>query len=218
MTISASSMLTDIARYLSDYDEDESYVHWTQDDLLSYFKRAISIVAMAKRDRFVKRRVVKLKPGAVQETPEDCKSDISVQGVEKDGVVERVRRANLSIYPPLGRPMCRSKICGTGYKMKSFDIDPTNRRSILVDPPVPDGADVSLVLTCYMPPTVDSVDSTIELGQDLEAVVFELMLYYAWGVDIEDVANRERSNQHWNNAMTLLQLDVKLTAIARKMR
>lgn len=218
MAISASSMSADVARYLSDYDEDESYVHWTQDDLLSYFKRAISIVAMAKRDKFVKRRVVKLQPGAVQEAPAECESDISVQGVENEGAIERIRRANLNIYPTLGRPSCRSKICGKGYKMKSFDIDPTNARSILVDPPVPEDADVSLVFTCYVPPTVDSIDSTVELGGDLEAVVFELMLYYAWGVDIEDVANRERSNQHWNNAMTLLQLDAKLKAVARKMR
>lgn len=217
MAISASSMLADVARYLSDYDEDESYVHWTQEDLLSYFKRAVSIVAMAKRDKFVKRRVIKLQPGAVQEAPSDCESDISVQGVERDGVVERIRRANLNIYPSLGR-RCKAKTCGTGYKMKSYDVDPANPRSILVDPPVPENADVSLVFTCYVPPTVDSIDSVIELGGDLEAVVFELMLYYAWGVDIEDVANRERSNQHWNNAMTLLQLDAKLKAAARKMR
>ncbi len=32
------------------------------------------------------------------------------------------------------------------------------------------------------------------------------MLYYAYGVDIEDVANRERSNQHWKNALDLLQI------------
>lgn len=218
MAISASSMQADIARYLSDYDEDESYVHWTQEDLLSYFKRAISIVAMAKRDKFVNRTVIKLKPGTVQDAPSNCESDISVQGIEVDGATERIRRANLNIYPSLGRPTCHSKTCGRGYKMKSYDIDPDNPRSILVDPPVPDDADVSMVFTCYIPPEVSSADSVVELGGDLEAVVFELMLYYAWGVDIEDVANRERSNQHWNNAMTLLQLDAKFKAVARKMR
>lgn len=32
-------------------------------------------------------------------------------------------------------------------------------------------------------------------------IIFELILYYAWGVDIEDQANRERSNAHWANAL-----------------
>lgn len=218
MTISASSLRDDVARYLSDYDEDESYVHWTEADLLSYFKRAVGIVTMAKKDKFIKQQQIKLQPGAVQEVPSQCESDVSVQGVQTDNGIERIRRANLNIFPSLGRPICKSKVCGKGYKLNSYDIDPNNARSIIVDPPVPPDADATLVVTCYIPPTVDSIDSEVELGADLEAVVFELMLYYAWGVDIEDVANRERSNQHWNNAMTLLQLDARNQLLAKKLR
>jgi len=42
------------------------------------------------------------------------------------------------------------------------------------------------------------------------------MLYYAWGVDIEDPANRERSNQHWNNAMALMKLNLEMQQLAKQ--
>ena len=58
MAITARTLIEDVSRYLSDYDEDESYVHWTKEDLLSYFKRAISIVAITKRDKFTRKTEV----------------------------------------------------------------------------------------------------------------------------------------------------------------
>lgn len=220
MSITASSMIEDVARYLSDYDEDESYVHWSSEDLLSYFKKAISIVAMTKRDKFVKKTTVKLKEGILQDVPESCESDITVYGIaNEDGVVtEYARRAKIGAYPKIGRPICKGRVVGQGYKMQSYDYDPENPRQIIVDPPVPADVDVELVISCYMPPDVTSDDSVISLGADLEAAVFELMLYYAWGVDIEDSATRERSQQHWNNAMTLMQLSQTAQAVARRAR
>lgn len=219
MTISANSLKEDVARYLSDFDEDESYIHWSEADLLTYFKRAVGIISMTKKDRFIKRTTIKLKPGAMQEVPDNCESDISVQGLSVDGVVqERVRRSNLSKFPPLGRKMCKTCSKGTGYKLKSFDFATDDGRTIIVDPPVPEDADAELVISCYTPPEITGADSEVSLGSDLEAVVFELMLYYAWGVDIEDTASRERSNQHWANAMTLLKLNTQMAQLARSMR
>ena len=94
MAITANSLIEDVARYLSDYDEDEAYVHWTREDLLSYFKRAISIVAMTNRSKFVKKTEIKLVEGALQDVPNHCESDVSVYGLlDENGVVtERVRR------------------------------------------------------------------------------------------------------------------------------
>ena len=112
--------------------------------------------------------------------------------------------------------MCSSRIKSNTYKLNSYDIDPDNPRQIIVDPPVPAGTDATLVISCYQPPVVTSEDSAIDMGADLESAVFELMLYYAWGVDIEDTANRERSNQHWNNAMTLMKLNLEMQQRAKQ--
>lgn len=218
MAISANSLIEDVARYLSDYEEDEAYVHWTKEDLLSYFKRAISIVAMTNQKRFVKKTEVKLVAGILQDVPESCESDVTVYGMaNEDGVVtERARRTKIGFYPKLGRPVCSSRVKSDTYKLSSYDIDESNPRQIIVDPPVPEGTEATLIISCYQPPVVTSENSAVELGADLESAVFELMLYYAWGVDIEDQANRERSNQHWNNAMTLMKLNLEMQQLAKQ--
>lgn len=100
--------------------------------------------------------------------------------------------------------------------MDSYDFDPDNPRQIIVDPPVPAGVEASLVISCYQPPVVSGEDDIIDLGSDLESAVFELMLYYAWGVDIEDTASRERSNTHWQNAMTLMRLNLEMQQLAKR--
>lgn len=217
MAITASSLIEDVARYLSDYEEDESYVHWTREDLLSYFKRAVSVVALTNHKRFIKKTEIKLVAGAVQDVPEICESDVSVLGLaDENGVVrERARRSRIWAYPSIGRPVCSSKVKGTGYQLKSYDFDPENERTIIVEPPVPDDAEATLVISCFQPPQITSEDSVLELGEQLESAVFELMLYYAWGVDIEDNASRERSNTHWTNAMTLMRLPLELQRLAK---
>lgn len=221
MTIAARTLIEDVARYLSDYDEDESYVHWTQEDLLSYFKRAIGIVSIVKRDKFTKRTEIKLVEGVLQEIPSTCESDVKVLGLaDENGNLKHIaRKANHTTYPPLGRPICKGKIKGNGeYKLHSYEYSEENPRYILVDPPVPANTDATLIISCYTPPAVTSLDSEVDLGADIESAVFEFMLYYAWGVDIEDNANRERSDSHWNKAIQLLQLSRGAEALARQVR
>lgn len=221
MAITARTLIEDVSRYLSDYDEDESYVHWTKEDLLSYFKRAISIVAITKRDKFTRKTEVKLVEGALQDVPTSCESDIKVWGLaDENGVVKTIaRKSKLTYYPTLGRPVCKGKVKGdTEYKLRSYEYSEDNPRQIVVDPPVPAGTNATLVISCYMPPDVTSEDSSIDLGADAEAAVFEFMLYYAWGVDIEDNANRERSDSHWNKAIQLLQLSSGMESLARQVR
>lgn len=222
MAISANSLIEDVARHLSDYDDDESYVHWTREDLLSYCRLATSLLVGLHRERFIKRAEIKMVEGAIQDVPEQCESNITVQGMaDKNGVItRRVRQARLSVYPSLGRPTCKVKAkSSTGYEMSSYDFSEGDGRHIIVDPPVPPDTEATLVISCYQPPTITSADDIISLGADLEAVLFEFMLYYAWSVDIEDAMSRERSVQHWNNAITLLRLDnTAEQALTRQLR
>nr|DAR25190.1 MAG TPA: head to tail adaptor [Caudoviricetes sp.] len=221
MTIAARTLIEDVARYLSDYDEDESYVHWTQEDLLSYFKRAIGIVSIVKRDKFTRITEIKLVEGILQEVPSTCESDVKVLGLaDENGTLKSIaRKATHTKYPALGRPICKGRVKGNkDYKLNSYEYSDENPRYILVDPPVPANTDATLVITCYTPPDVTSLDSEVDLGADIESAIFELMLYYAWGVDIEDNANRERSDSHWNKAIQLLQLSNGAEALARQVR
>lgn len=218
--LAVSTLIEDVARYLSEFDEDESYVHWTKEDLLSYARYAIGVVGTIKKDKFIKRTEIKMKPGAVQDVPENCESNVSVIGqADENGVVRELpKKLKITKFPKLGRVKCESRVkTDSEYKLTSYEYDQTDPTRILVDPPVPDGVDATLVISCYMPPSISSDSDTITAGSELEPVIFELMLYYAFGVDIEDSSSQQRSQQHWNNAMTLLNLNISERLYAHKL-
>lgn len=220
MGTTARTLIEDVSRYLSDNDDEESYIHWTEEDLLSYFRRAVSVVAVFKKDRFTRKIMVPMEEGAVQHIPDSCVSDVAVHGIAVDGVVkQRARKAALSTFPPLGRKRCSICTHSTEYQLASYEVGAPDARSVIIDPPAPAGVKGELVISCFAPQElVDNPDAVLDIGDDLNAAIFELMLYYAWGVDIEDIANRERSNQHWSNAMTLLGLDALAQTRARRAR
>lgn len=208
-----SSLIEDARRYVVGYydDDDEQYVHWLEEDWLSYVKMAIGIVALADQSSFTKTMDIDLVEGSIQEIPEECKTLKSVRGVKDErGVIThkvRKRASNSLKLPTLSRPLCKSITnSNSDYIVKSYSLDEDDDRIIIVDPPVPQGVSGILTISCYSPPTIETEDDDIDLSQAQQTAVFELILYYAWGVDIEDTANRERSNTHWAHAMTLLQI------------
>lgn len=208
-----SSLIEDARRYVVGYydDDDEQYVHWLEEDWLSYVKMAIGIVTLADQSSFTKTMDIDLVEGSIQEIPEECKTLKSVRGVKDErGVIThkvRKRASNSLKLPTLSRPLCKSITkTNSDYIVKSYSLDEDDDRIIIVDPPVPSGVSGVLSISCYSPPTIETEDDDIDLSQAQQTAVFELILYYAWGVDIEDTANRERSNTHWVHAMTLLQI------------
>lgn len=219
MAIMASSLIEDVVRYLSDFDEDESYVHWSRDDLLSYFRKAIYIVSITKKNKFIKSSELQLVPGIYQKIPDTCESDITINGlIKQDGSIDyRARKSILYDTPRLGRPICRVKSVNDEYNLVSYDFSPSGRE-IMVEPPVPEGVNAKLSITCFIPPQITGFDSVVDISYEMEPAIFELMLYYAWGVDIEDTANRERSESHWSKAIKLLQLSTGAEELARQVR
>lgn len=208
-----SSLIEDARRYVVGYydDDDEQYVHWLEEDWLSYVKMAIGIVTLADQSSFTKTMDIDLVEGSIQEIPEECKTLKSVRGVKDErGVIThkvRKRASNSLKLPTLSRPLCKSITkTNSDYIVKSYSLDEDDDRIIIVDPPVPQGVSGVLTISCYSPPTIETEDDDIDLSQAQQTAVFELILYYAWGVDIEGTANRERSNTHWAHAMTLLQI------------
>lgn len=208
-----STLIEDARRYVVGYyeDEDEKYVHWTEDDWLSYVRLAVGVIAMVDVEMFTKVIDVELQPGQVQELPDSCETLRSVRGQRKDdGTIShfiRKRSYNSLRIPRITRPTCKATTVGDGsYKVESYAVDDNDKGMVIVDPPVPVGFTGSLVVTCYSPPKIDSLDEDLPFDDSHATIVFELILYYAWGVDIEDNANRERSNTHWNNALKLMDI------------
>lgn len=222
-----SSLIEDARRYVVGYyeDDDEQYVHWLEEDWLSYVKMAIGIVTLADQSAFTKVMDIELVEGSVQEIPDECKTLKAVRGVkdERGVITHRVRKraSNTLKLPAISRPLCKSITkSNSDYVVKSYALDDDDDRIIVVEPPVPAGVTGLLTISCYSPPTIETEDDDIELTQAQQTAVFELVLYYAWGVDIEDTANRERSNTHWEHAMTLLKVinDADSKALKRQAR
>ena len=213
-----ATLIEDAKRYVVGYYEDdgEQYVHWTEDDWLSYVRLAIGIIATADTELFTSVVDVKLQPGSVQELPEQCTALRSVRGQRNEqGHIEHIirKRSSASLkLSPIRRPTCKQVTVGDGdYKVKSYTVDNDDPKMIVVDPPVPSGTNATMVITCYAPPKLASLDEDLPLDDTQASIVFELILYYAWGVDIEDQASRERSNQHWNNALKLMEIKDRQT-------
>lgn len=202
------SVIEDAARYLSDYSVDAQYIHWSEDDLLSYAKLAIGIIAKLNKNAFTRTSVIDLKEGSLQTLPDDMNELVAIHGQVVDGtVVPKTRMVDIRKYPSLGRPVCNTTSKGD-YNLISYSYYQDDRKTFYVNPPVEKGQEAQLQVSYYSPPDVTSVDADIQLDDEYIPVLFELILYYAWGVDIEDSATRERSVTHWNNAMTLLKLHI----------
>lgn len=206
-----SGFIEEVSRYLQDneFEDDVAYVHWTRDDLLTYLRNAVAIVAMVRKEEFTHTTDVELVEGIMQTLPSPCKSLKTVQGQKDErGVInKRIRETKLSSLTGFARAVCTANTRSTGeYSVKSYSYDETDPKTIIVDPPVPKGVNATLTITCYAPPTISGEDDDLQIDVNIRPIIFELMLYYAYGVDIEDNANRERSNQHWKNALDLLQI------------
>lgn len=214
--MNVSALIEDAKRYVVGYYEDdgEQYVHWTEEDWLSYVRLAVGVLAMADTELFTSTVDVDLVPGSVQTLPEQCQSLRAVRGQRNnkgaiDYIIRKRSMASMKL-PSITRPVCRQTTVTDGeYKVKSYTVDPDDPTMLVVDPPVPEGTTATMVVTCYAPPKIQSLEEDLPFDDTHAAVIFELILYYAWGVDIEDQANRERSNTHWNNALKLMEIKDK---------
>lgn len=215
--ISARQMIDEVSTYLVDQDPDAPFEHWSEDDLLSYFRLAVEIIASTQKDKFNKRVTLPLVAGMLQTTPERCRDMTRVLGqADAAGMITSFpRRASmdgLHLRGKVGCPDCYANVSAGNYKVESWYYDEADPHTLYVEPPVPAGANATLEIVCFVPPVVDNADSMVDLGAQLRPAIFELMLYYAYGVDTESVPSRDRSAAHLNSAFTLLGIDQRSMA------
>lgn len=207
----ARAIIRDVSRYLTDQELGFEFTHWTEDDLFTYLKYALSIIAASDKSKHTKQREVKLQAGSLQNIPDTC-SDARIVGTKNaQGYIVPARKISKDPMAAIDRPLCVSKLpCGTAYTMRTWAQSDSDSGTFWVTPPVPESEEVTVVMSCFEVDTPANLDEELHLNPEYEAVIFELMLYYAFGVDIESVAMRERSESHFNKAYTIL--GVALTA------
>lgn len=205
----ANSIIARVSKYLTDHEAGYEYTHWSKDDLLDYLRLSIAAVSAADRSKFTEHRIIELKEGSMHDLSDACPdAKIIAYGDDSLGEFIPVRRTNKDISVSINRPICAAT--GAAYSYKMLTWGSAGDGYVWVHPPIPKGETVKVRVSCFTPTEVHSFDQELHLSPVIEAAVFEMMLYYAFGVDIESVAMRERSESHFNKAYTIL--GVALTA------
>lgn len=198
-------LVAEVSKYLVDQEPGFEFTMVSEDELASYLRMAVQLFASHNKELFQNRHEVKLVPGAIQELPYECEEMNDVYGVRgADGEIDtQIRRTDLRLAQAVRRPVCRVSVEGE-YKLDSYQYDPSNPRVIHVDPPIPADVDATLIVTCYGVPEVTNLEEAIMVPSSARPILFEFMLYYAYGVDSESVPARDRSNTHFQNGLTLM--------------
>ena len=201
----AKSLVDMVSKYLVDHEDGYEFILWSEADLLSYLNLALQIVAEHNANLFTAQRAIPLQSGAVQDIPISCESPY-LRGVKIPGQELQLPR-HIKTGPNSGiqQPQCtNSTRCGNTYKMVGWSIASTDSTKIYVTPPVPEGVTGELILECYAPPTVSTIEAPLDIPERLIPAIFELMLYYAYGVDIESSSMIARADSHFARAFALL--------------
>lgn len=211
--MNARQLIDEVSTYLVDQDPYAPFEHWSETDLLNYLRLAVALVASTQKDKFTQRVRTQLVAGAVQTMPPSCvefQRVVGQVGLAGD-LISYPRRAygnDLHLQGKIGCRDCLIRADGE-YEISSWSYDSADTSVFYVEPPVPNDVAVEVEIACFVPPTVDTLDSAIPLGLHYRPALFELMLYYAYGVDTESVPSRDRAAVHWNNALMLLGIEQK---------
>lgn len=200
--------IADLSEYLSDQELDYEYSHWTESELMKYTVLALGIVVSHNKWLFTKRTRVMLRPGDMNEIPPPCEGLADRTVTDATGWLIRPRTEP---HYPVDYPVrCISNTSNRPYAPRSVYINPDYPNQIQIDPPVPAGTEYPVYVNCFIPPKITGMDSDIDLPVGLWPAVFEFMLYYAWGVDIESAPSKERSEYHYKHGFEIMALQKNL--------
>jgi hypothetical protein len=208
--ITGTTLVPIVARRLADYESGYEYEHWNEELLADAYRYAVLAIAGSNKykSKFVKRTTVTPDATGVVELPPECEGLVDRTFLDANGKrLPLVKDGHkLAMFDKFACPEAdgTTKITGVAY-------DPDNVNQLLISPP---GAVGQVQVNCYVPPTVDSIDTAVNLPPTAEPVLTELMVYYAMAMETESGPIRSQSEVHWTHAMVLLGGDAKVRKVA----
>lgn len=202
--IQSAPLIKDVARYLSEYDssgaEEHQFREWSPEDLMSYFRLAIQQLVAADPKAFVKSIRVPTPADGLLVLPAECEECLGIlRFTSADGkVTDRPPYSDTAAFNTT-RPVCTTS--SAGGTSVSISRDSIDRRSLFISPASAGG---TVTLSCVSVPDMAGLDITVDIPSRHYATIFNFMVSYAYGVDIESAPMRGRSDEHWNRAMTLI--------------
>ena len=92
------------------------------------------------------------------------------------------------------------------YVPRSYEFAPENPRMFYVEPPVPSGASVTLIVNAVVTPKHAELDDKLPIESRFHNAVIEWMLYRAYSKDIESAHDNQTSQQHLAHFYNILQV------------
>lgn len=214
--IRAATLIEDVGRYLSDFDSTDpefNHVTWSRPDLTSYLRMSLAALMSVRPEAFSRIVEVPMTGSDIVQLPSECEQLLSVVGYRRpDGTLDTtVREVKDSSRPVSSRAVCASRPGDPGSIQVSITSE--GPRDFSVDPAVSGG---SMVIRCATEAVLDGDDAVIDLPLKYSAVLFNWMVSYAFGTEVEAVAMRQRSDEHWKRGADLLTLSMQTRIAARK--
>lgn len=161
-----ASHLQALASDLGDAEPGHEFSSWSQEDLLRYWNEGVCLIASLRPDLFSRPVRIRLEPGSMQSLSCCCQEigkvieQVDANGA-RVGPVSAVDDAALSRWT---KAPCLQR--GRAARVTSYSIDTHSKNFLRVNPPVPVGAEVYLLVSCTAKPR----DATMA---DLESEVLE---------------------------------------------
>lgn len=195
---------------------DTQRISWGLDDLISYYNSAISAVASARPDIFIKTQLFACAAGTRQTAPAGTIKLIDVERNTLTGkTIRYVSRADLESLIP-------SWASSTGgVETELYVHEPTNITAFWLYPGVQAGVNVDLVLS-ILPATVTK--ATVESGVNVQVddryitPCLDWIMYRAFMRDSEVTANASRGQLHLQSFKQALSVSTETDATMLAMR
>jgi len=194
------SQLQTLASDLNDSDGKS----WSETDYIEYLNAGICLAASLNPKRFARPVDVKLQPGAQQ--PTGCDFLTAIVGVvSSTGAVTQISKR--AVDSAAAAAFSRVPVPATGYFPSSAQISTDDRESFYVDPPVPDGANITVRVQCASPISFRLSDA--DKAMDTWAcsqyeIAREWAMYRALSSERESVNGANSANAHRQTFFTLI--------------
>lgn len=205
-------LIAEVAQLINDAEEGYEHIRWTENELIEYANDAVLQLMVVRPDVFTKVVDLPLKPGSQQELPEPISQLIDVLGVRDvfGRVSGRPMRKNAAAAAVarnwFDELSCEVTAADGSYVPRSYEFAPENPRMFYVEPPVPSGASVTLIVNAVVTPKHAELDDKLPIESRFHNAVIEWMLYRAYSKDIESAHDNQTSQQHLAHFYNILQV------------
>ena len=178
-----------VATLLNDMFPGHAFTRWSRELIECAHNEAIGLLASLQPDAFVEIIKHKLEPGYVQTAPEECGTVVAILGQadEAGNVMSPMTPSDTAI----ARWFTESCADFANYEISSANVDPKSANTFFVNPPVPYGADVTVLLQC----AGGCGDGYKDRCSNKTAII-EFMMYRLLGADETSPASAAAATAH----------------------